>query len=193
MQGVNDDLDAASDAALIIAVGRWRQDALAEIYRRHAGAAFALARRVLASREDAEEVVQEVFVRLWNQPERFEPARGSLRSFLLAHVHGRAIDRLRSDTARRAREDRFSRLTATRDYDVELEAADLVVAENVRAAMHVLTDDERKAIELAYFGGHTYSEVAAMLQTPTGTVKGRMRSALTKLRRELVASGVVEQ
>jgi RNA polymerase sigma-70 factor (ECF subfamily) len=193
MPGVNSELEEASDAVLIVAVGRWRQDALAEIYRRHAGAAFALARRVLASREDAEEVVQEVFVRLWNHPERFDPARGSLRSFLLAQVHSRAIDGLRSDTARRAREDRSSRLTATRDYDVELEAADMIVAENVRAALHVLTDNERKAIELAYFGGHTYSEVATMLQTPTGTVKGRMRAALTKLRRELAAAGVVEQ
>lgn len=193
MQAVNHEFEEASDAVLIVAVGRWRQDALAEIYRRHAGAAFALARRVLASREDAEEVVQEVFVRLWNQPERFDPARGSLRSFLLAQIHSRAIDALRSDAARRAREDRSSRLTATRDYDVELEAADMIVGENVRAALHVLTDDERKVIELAYFGGHTYSEVATMLQTPAGTVKGRMRSALTKLRRELVATGVVEK
>jgi RNA polymerase sigma-70 factor (ECF subfamily) len=132
-------------------------------------------------------------VRLWNQPERFDPARGSLRSFLLAQTHGRSIDRLRADTARRGREDRDSRLTATRAYDVELEAADLVVAEHVRAALGVLTDNERSVVELAYFGGHTYSEVAAMLQTPPGTVKSRMRSALTKLRHELVTAGVVEQ
>jgi RNA polymerase sigma-70 factor, ECF subfamily len=187
------DLEQASDATLIVAVGRWRQEALAEVYRRHAGAVFALARRVLTLREDAEEVVQEVFVRLWNEPERFDPARGSLRSFLLAQAHGRSIDRVRSDTARRAREDRDSRLTATGEYDVELEAGDLVVAEHVRAALGALTDNERTCVELAYFGGHTYSEVATMLQTPAGTVKSRMRSALTKLRGELVTAGVVER
>ncbi|WP_208028588.1 sigma-70 family RNA polymerase sigma factor [Rhabdothermincola sediminis] len=185
------DLVHASDAALIVGVGRWRQDALAEVYRRHAGSVLALARRLLASREEAEEVVQEVFLRLWNQPERFEPARGSLRSYLLAQTHGRAIDRLRSDTARRAREERDARRTATGAYDLEHEVADLVVAEQVRAALAVLSDDEREIVQLAYFGGHTYAEVATMLRTPAGTVKGRMRSALTKLRRELLTTGLV--
>lgn len=191
-QRVTEMLDEASDAALIVAVGRWRQDALAEIYRRHAGAVFAVARRLLASREDAEEVVQEVFVRVWNQPERFDPARGSLRSFLLAQTHGRAIDRLRSDTARRAREDRETRLTATREYDVELEAADLLTAERVRTALDVLSANERQVVEMAYFGGHTYSEVATMLRMPAGTVKSRMRAALTKLRHELADAGLVQ-
>ena len=185
------DLEQVSDAVLIMAVGRWRQDALAEVYRRHAGAVFALARRLLASREEAEEVVQEVVLRLWNQPDRFDPERGTLRSYLLAMTHGRAIDRIRSDTSRRRREERDARQAATRGYDLEHEVADLVVAEQVRAALGVLSEHERQVIQLAYFGGHTYSEVATMLQTPAGTVKGRMRSALAKLRRELVATGVV--
>jgi len=188
---MDQDLEQASDAVLIVAVGRFRQDALAEVYRRHAGAVLALARRVLSSREEAEEVVQEVFLRLWNMPERFDPDRGSLRSYLLAMTHGRSIDRIRSDTSRRAREERDVRRTATGGYDLEHEVADLVNAEQVRAALAVLSDDEREAIQLAYFGGHTYSEVATMLQTPAGTIKGRMRSALAKLRRELVATGVV--
>lgn len=188
---MDEDLEQASDAVLIVAVGRWRQEALAEAYRRHAGAVFALARRLLASREEAEEVVQDVFVRLWHSPDRFDPARGSLRSYLLAMAHGRAIDRIRSDTSRRRREERDARRTATGAYDLEHEVVDLVNAEQVRAALAVLTEHEREAIQLAYFGGLTYSEVATMLQTPTGTVKGRMRSALTKLRRELVASGAV--
>lgn len=190
---MDQDLEQASDAVLIVAVGRWRQEALAEAYRRHAGAVFALARRLLASREEAEEVVQDVFVRLWHSPDRFDPARGSLRSYLLAMAHGRAIDRIRSDTSRRGREERDARRTATGAYDLEHEVVDLVNAEQVRAALAVLTEHEREAIQLAYFGGLTYSEVATMLQTPTGTVKGRMRSALTKLRRELVASGVVSE
>src|SRR4051794_19033163 len=85
-----DDLRAASDAALVVAIGRWREEALAEAYRRHAGAAYALARRLLNDNQMAEEILQEVFLRLWNTPERFDPARGSLRAYLLAQTHGRA-------------------------------------------------------------------------------------------------------
>src|SRR5437870_9896859 len=95
------DLNDASDATLVVAIGRWRQDALAEAYRRHAGAVFALARRLLPAVALAEEVVQEVFLRLWNVPDKFDPSRGSLRSYLLAQTHGRAVDLLRSETSRR--------------------------------------------------------------------------------------------
>src|SRR5438270_236743 len=83
-----DDFRDASDAILVVAVGRYRQEALAEAYRRHAGAVFALSRRLLVDRAMAEEVVQEVFLRLWHQPDKFDPERGSLRSFLLAQTHG---------------------------------------------------------------------------------------------------------
>src|SRR4051794_38480843 len=93
-----DDLTISSDAQLGVAIGRGRQAALAEAYRRHAGAVFALAPRVLASRNLAEEVVQEVFLRLWNDADRFDPARGTLRSWLLAQAHGRAVDVLRSES-----------------------------------------------------------------------------------------------
>lgn len=191
MPDVDHGLREASDAALIVAVGRWRQDALAEVYRRHAGAVLAVARRVLGDRERAEEVVQEVFVRLWNQPDRFDPGRGTLRAYLLAQAHGRTIDLLRADTSRRSREEREARRMATRDYDLELEVADLVVAEQVRGALGALTDSERQAVQLAYFGGHTYREVAQLLGEAEGTVKSRIRSALVKLRRELVESGAV--
>src|SRR5918992_2679588 len=97
-------LSDASDAALIVAIGRYRQEALAETYRRHAGAVFGLARRLLSEVSLAEEVVQEVFLRLWHQPDKFDPDRGSLRSYLLAQSHGRAVDVLRSETSRRRRE-----------------------------------------------------------------------------------------
>jgi RNA polymerase sigma-70 factor (ECF subfamily) len=93
-----------SDAALVVAVARYRQDALAEAYRRHAGAVYGLARRLLGNEPLAEEVTQEVFLRLWNHPDRFEPSRGSLRSYLLAQTHGRSVDLLRSEGARRRRE-----------------------------------------------------------------------------------------
>src|SRR4051812_7853950 len=86
---VRDDFTTASDASLVVAIGRYKQAALAEAYRRHAGAVFGLAKRLLLDHAQAEEIVQEVFLRLWNEPDRFDPDRGSLRSFLLAHTHGR--------------------------------------------------------------------------------------------------------
>ena len=174
-----------SDAAVVVAIGRWRQDALAEAYRRHAGAVHALARRVLFDDSAAEEVVQEVFVRLWNAPERFDAQRGSLRSFLLAQAHGRAVDQLRSETSRKRREERDARSTAESGYDLEREVWDLAVAERVKQAVELLPADERRSIELAYFGGHTYREVAAVLGQPEGTVKSRIRSGLRRLRSHL--------
>jgi RNA polymerase sigma-70 factor, ECF subfamily len=179
-----------SDAAVVVGIARYHDDALAEAYRRHAGAVFGLARRLLAERTLAEEVVQEVFLRLWNEPERFEPARGSLRSYLLAQAHGRAVDLLRSEGARRAREEREARATAESGYDLEHEVWDLAAAEQVRQAVNKLPASERQCIALAYFGGRTYREVAAQLAEPEGTVKSRIRSGLKRLREELGAAGI---
>jgi RNA polymerase sigma-70 factor (ECF subfamily) len=181
-----DDLTEVSDAVLVIAISRYQEQALAEAYRRHAGAVFGLARRLLANATLAEEIVQEVFLRLWNQPERFDPDRGSLRSFLLAQTHGRAVDFLRSETSRRAREERDAVRTAEAGYDLELEVVDLTVAERVKEAIATLAEGERRAIELAYLGGHTYREVAELLDQPEGTVKSRIRAGLKKMRQELV-------
>jgi RNA polymerase sigma-70 factor, ECF subfamily len=186
MQGLRD----ASDGALVVAIGRWHEDALAEAFRRHAGAVYALAQRVSGDGSLAEEVVQEVFLRLWGTPERFDPARGSLRSYLLAQAHGRSVDLLRSDTSRRRREERDAARSAEAGYDLEHEVWDLAVADNIQAVVRHLPPDERRAIELAYFGGHTYREVAAMLGQPEGTVKSRIRSGLKRLRTELVQSGL---
>jgi RNA polymerase sigma-70 factor, ECF subfamily len=185
-----DSLRQASDAAVVVAIGRWRQDALAEAYRRHAGAVFALARRLLVDQGMAEEIVQEVFLRLWNQPDKFDPERGSLRAFLLAQTHGRSVDMLRSETSRRRREERDARSTAEAGYDIESEVMDLSVADQVNEVMAVLPVDERRAIELAYFGGHTYRQVAVMLDQPEGTVKSRIRSGLRRMRDQLMDAGV---
>jgi RNA polymerase sigma-70 factor (ECF subfamily) len=184
------DLALSSDAALVVAIGRWRQEALAEAYRRHAGAVFALARRVLADAQLAEEVVQEVFLRLWDHPDRFDPGRGTLRSFLLAQCHGRAVDIVRSEESRRAREARDHRERAEAGYDLEHEVWDLAVAEHVREALGSLPEDERRAIELAYFGGRSYREVATILGQPEGTVKSRIRAGLKRLRVGLIDAGV---
>jgi RNA polymerase sigma-70 factor (ECF subfamily) len=184
------DLTTASDAVLVLAISRYRQEALAEAYRRHAGAVYALARRLLGEPALAEEVVQEVFLRLWNAPDKFDPERGALRSYLLAQTHGRSVDLLRADSSRRRREERDLRRTAEAGYDLEHEVADLAVAERVREALATLPEGERQAIALAYFGGHTYREVAALLDQPEGTVKSRIRSGLRRLRSELVGAGL---
>ena len=180
------DLAAASDTSLAIAVARWQEEALAEIYRRHAAGVFGLAKRLLFDTTLAEEVTQEVFVRLWREPERYDPERGSLRTFLLSVTHGRAIDLLRSEKSRQAREAR-SRAVAEAGYDLEQEVLDLATAERVRQALAKLPEAERKAIELAYFGGHTYREVAAIQDEPEGTVKSRIRAGLRRMEQELAA------
>jgi RNA polymerase sigma-70 factor (ECF subfamily) len=186
----SDDLTSCSDAVLVVAISRYRQEALAEAYRRHAGSVFALARRLLLDAALAEEIVQEVFLRLWNNPEKFDHERGSLRSYLLAQCHGRSVDLLRSETSRRNREERDVRRTAESGYDLEHEVVDMAVAERVQEALTTLPDVEREAIALAYFGGHTYREVAEMLDQPEGTVKSRIRTGLKRLRSELVGAGL---
>ncbi len=178
-----------SDSLLVLELHRHQHDALAELYRRHGGALFSLAFRVLRARELAEEVVQDIFVRLWNSPERFDPERGGLRPFLLAQAHRRAIDVVRSETARRGRDQRAAN-APTPAYDLEDEALNLNVGEQVREAMGVLSEDQRKAITLAYFGGHSYRDVALVLGEPEGTVKSRIHTGLARLRGTLADAGI---
>jgi len=185
-----DDWPEMDDAALVSAIGGSSREALAEAYSRHSGAVHGLARRILRDETLAEEITQEVFLRLWNNAEKFDAARGSLRSFLLAHTHGRSVDLIRSESARRTREDKDARLATSDGQDIEDEVWNMALAEQIKAALAKLIDGERKAIELAYFGGHTYREVADLLGEPEGTVKSRIRSGMKRLRTELTAAGV---
>jgi len=187
-----DDYPLLDDAGLARAIIRRDEQALAEVYRRHGGSCFALARRLLFDRTLAEEVVQEIFVRLWNRPERYEPSRGSMRSFLIAQAHGRSVDLLRAETARRRREERDARQSVAEPLDLEREVVNLSEAEAVRDALATLPDAERAAIELAYFGGHTYREVATLLDQPEGTVKSRIRAGMLRLRAALIEAGMNE-
>ena len=186
MQQIGD----VSDAQLVTAVARYSEVALAEVYRRHGGAVYGLARRVLNNESEAQDVTQEVFLRLWNQPDRFDPGRGSLRAFLLAQSHARAVDAIRSLNARRAREAKDAQRTASAEYDVSHEAWDLALADKVSGALADLPKDERRAIELAYFDGRTYVEVAELLDAPEGTIKSRIRNGMRRMRSVLVEAGI---
>ena len=184
------DIDEFSDARLVTSIARYSEVALAEVYRRHGRSVYGLARRVLQDAAEAEDITQEVFLRLWREPERFDPERGTLRSFLLAQAHGRSVDVIRSSSSRRAREVREAARTARAEYDMEHEAWDLALADQVASAMGELSADERRAIELAYFEGRTYREVAQVLDQPEGTVKSRIRSGMRRLRDALAEAGV---
>jgi RNA polymerase sigma-70 factor, ECF subfamily len=181
-------LRAMSDSALVVSIARFDETALEEIYRRHASAICALAFRILNNRSSSEDVTQEVFVRLWNHPDKFDAERGTLRTFLMTMTHSRAIDIIRSDASRRQREDNDLEKMELAIDDIEREVLDLAAAEQVKSAFAELPDAERAAIEMTYFQGHSYVEAARLLHEPEGTVKSRIRSGLRRLRELLPAS-----
>lgn len=178
------------DRELVAEIAAGSEAALAEAFRRHASVVANLARRILRDPTLAEEVVQEVFLKLWKAPDRFDSDRGSLRSFLLTHTHGRSIDLIRSESSRRTREEREAWLTAEAGPSIDEEVWQLALAERVRIALTSIPDTEKQVIELAYFGGFTYREVATRLGLPEGTVKSRIRSGLGRLQGLMIDAGV---
>jgi RNA polymerase sigma-70 factor (ECF subfamily) len=159
------------------------QSALDEAYERHVGLVFGLARRVVGDGAMAEEVTQEVFVYLWEHPEKFDPARGSMRSWLGLLAHRRSVDRVRVEVRRSRHEARLepiAELTAA-DAEVDDELSRTWLAGCVRDALDQLPSEQRDAVVLAYFGGRTYRQVATELAIPEGTAKSRLRLALAKL------------
>ena len=187
-RSAHDKADAAlrrlADEDLMDLVRGGDANAFSVIYDRHGTAAFSLAYRMVGKRNAAEDVVQEAFLSLWRAGARYDATRGSVRTWLLGIVHNRAIDALRRSTvhdSRRASDEGLEeRFEAPERTDAEV--ARRSEAGDVRAALGVLPPDQLKVIELAYFGGFTHSEIAEMLNTPLGTVKGRMRLGLEKLR-----------
>lgn len=182
-----EDLAEVDDGELVAAIARRDDTAMAEAVRRHRGPVLAFALRLVGDSGRAEEISQEVFLRLWERSSRFDAGRGSLRSFLLAITHGRALDVLRSDTARVAREHRDAARTVPPETGVEAQVVARTVADAVRRALAQLPEQDRNAVELAYFGGHSYRTVAQLLGVPEGTIKSRIRRGLAKLR-ELLAT-----
>ena len=177
-----EDLAEIDDGELVAAIARRDDAAMAEAVRRHRGPVLAFALRLVGDSGRAEEISQEVFLQLWARSSHFDVDRGSLRSFLLSITHGRALDVLRSDTARMAREHRNADRTIPPESGIEAQVVAQTVADAVRQALAQLPDRDRNAVELAYFGGHSYRTVAGMLNEPEGTVKSRIRRGLAKLR-----------
>jgi RNA polymerase sigma-70 factor (ECF subfamily) len=175
---------SADDVAIVDGVARGRTEALGQAYDEHAHAVFEMARCLVGQRTLAEEVVQDVFLRLWDRPERYDPERGSLRAFLLTITYGRSIDVARSESARRRREEREARLVGgTRGVLDDTEG--IATTHEVREALEGLQETEREAIALAYFLGLSYREVASKLGIPEGTIKNRIRKGLERLRTQL--------
>ena len=184
---MSDDLRTLADEELMQLVRRGQAAAFEVVYERHSRAAFSLAYRIAGSRGMAEDVVQEAFLSIWRSGARYERGRGSVRTWVLGIVHHRGIDALRRSFVherRRATDDGLEeRLETTERTDVE--AARHEEAATVRAALEHLPSEQSQVIELAYFGGFTHTEIATMLETPVGTVKGRMRLGLEKMRMAL--------
>jgi RNA polymerase sigma-70 factor (ECF subfamily) len=181
------DLRALADEDLMQLVRRGDARAFEIVYDRHSTAAFSLAYRMVGSRGAAEDVVQEAFISLWRSGARYDRARGSVRTWVLGIVHNRAIDGLRRSTVhakRRASDEGIEeRFAAKERTDTEVARRD--EAREVQLALDELPAEQSKAIELAYFGGFTHAEIANMLDTPIGTIKGRIRLGLEKLRGRL--------
>lgn len=179
----HDERAALADA--LAAAGRGDQAAFGRLYDATAGLVYGVVLRVLKDPSHAEEVAQEVFVEVWRLAPRYEESRGSASSWIATIAHRRAVDRVRSEQAHRARNDVVGR-QVEREHDSVTEIViDQLDRSRVLAALDVLTDDQRAAIDLAYFGGHTYRQVAVLLDTPEGTIKARIRDGLIKLRDHL--------
>jgi RNA polymerase sigma-70 factor (ECF subfamily) len=157
--------------------------AFSALYDATAARVYGLVLRVVRDPAQAEEVTQECFLDFWRQAGRFDPARGSAVSWLLTIAHRKGVDRVRSAEASTRRDTTYHRSSGDVDHDVTAEAAtDALEAKRVRSAMTTLTPVQREALELAYFGGYTHTEVATMLDLPVGTAKTRIRDGLIRLR-----------
>jgi RNA polymerase sigma-70 factor, ECF subfamily len=181
------DLRSLADEDVMQLVRRGDARAFEIIYERHSAAAFSLAYRMMGTRSGAEDVTQDAFLSLWRSGARYDRARGSVRTWVLGIVHHRAIDALRRatvhDRRRSSDEGIEERFEAPERTDVE--AARREEAGTVRSALSSLPADQCQVIELAYFGGFTHTEIAEMLEAPVGTIKGRMRLGLKKMRAQL--------
>jgi len=188
MDDVKRELAHLSDEALVALAARSEQAALAELYDRYGRAAYGLALRVLRDQALAEDAVQDAFLSVWRTAPRFVPERGAASTWILTLVHRRAVDVVRREQRRRA--DPLDRVPEQGGGAVDEEAWVRLQRERVQTALNQLPDQQREALELAYYGGFTQSELAERLGQPIGTIKSRMFTGLARLRELLGEPGM---
>jgi RNA polymerase sigma-70 factor (ECF subfamily) len=178
--------DAAALADLLARSGRGDESAFADFYDATSARAYGLALRVVRNPAHAEEVAQEAYLDAWRSSSRYDAALGSAVGWLLTIVHRKAVDRVRSVEASTRRDETWQQTSRPVDHDETVEAVQSSLdAQRVRGAVATLTDVQREAVELAYFGGYTHTEVATLLDVPVGTAKTRIRDGLIRLRDSL--------
>lgn len=193
--GAQPGLERLADEELMAHVDRKQAAAFEVLYDRHGGAAYSLAYRIVGDRGSAEDVAQEAFLSIWRSNARYDRARGSVRSWVLSIVRNRAIDALRRGGAgapQLDRDDEAALEARPADADTEDETIRRETSRELRGAIDALPDDQSRVIQLAYFGGFSHSEIAEMLGMPLGTVKGRMRLGLEKIRAQIAESITAE-
>ncbi len=174
-------LRADEDLMPLVEVGD--AEALATLYDRHGRAAYSLAYRLMGEKQEAEDVVQEAFVKVWRSAGGYRVGRGSVRTWILSIVHNRGIDQIRSHASRRRTQDKVEASAPTSEpSEAFSETWKNSQREQVREALNTLPQEQLKILELAYFSGYTHVEIAERLDLPLGTVKGRMRLGLRKIR-----------
>ena len=181
------DIRNLADEEVMQLVGEGSPRAFELLFDRHGGAAFSLAYRMVGDRVAAEDISQEAFLSIWRSRMRYDSARGSVRTWVLGIVHNRAIDALRRGASYERRREQLDVVEERHEAPerTDVEAARREEARSVHSALDALPPDQRRTIELAYFAGFSHSQIAELLDEPIGTIKGRMRLGLGKLRDQL--------
>ena len=185
-----DDLDYAeqpvSKETLLARIALGDQEAFSALYDEVSPRVLGLIRRLVVDHSQSEEVAQEVFLEIWQTASRFDPAKGGAATWMLTMAHRRAVDRIRSSQSSRDRDTKIGIRDRAPEYDHVSESVEVKMEhERVSLAMQRLTELQRQAVSLAYYGGYSHSEVATMLKVPIGTVKTRLRDGMIRLRDEL--------
>ena len=189
-RNLDEDVDGTtpvvSSEDLLGRVAQGDREAFAELYDRTASRVFGLVKRLLRDHSQSEEVTQEIFLEIWQNAGRYDAGKGGAMAWMLTMTHRRAVDRVRASQASRDRDARIGIRDLAREFDSVAENVEIQIeSERVKVAMKRLTELQRQAVSLAYFGGYSHSEVAQMLKVPVGTVKTRLRDGMIRLRDEL--------
>lgn len=189
-RNLDDDVDGTTPIVtsedLLGRVAQGDRQAFAELYDRTASRVFGLVKRLLRDHAQSEEVTQEIFLEIWQTATRYEPGKGGAMAWMLTMTHRRAVDRVRASQSSRDRDTRIGIRDFAPEFDSVAENVEITIeSERVKEAMKRLTELQRQAVQLAYFGGYSHSEVSQMLKVPIGTVKTRLRDGMIRLRDEL--------